>query len=109
MECGEIGVILTAVLRVLVVIVVAGIVRILAVLRTIGDHKPNRIAVVVADSSVLQDLAVVACALVIIISVTDADCSWNYYDTGGERVSSLRAPPLTRVKPSAKRDVITTV
>ena len=57
------------------VIVVAGIVRILAVLRTIGGHKPNRIAPVVADSSVLQDLAVFACALVIIISVTDADCS----------------------------------
>jgi len=28
---------------------------------------------------------------------------------GGERVSSLRVPPFTRVKPSAKRDAIAAV
>ena len=57
-------------------IVTAGILLILAVFRTIGVHKPNRIAPVIGDSSVLQDLGVLALAFMIAIpSVTDADCS----------------------------------
>jgi len=115
MECGEVGVILTAVFIVLVlvivtlvlvilvifvvlvilvifmvlvvfvvlvilVIVIAGILLILLMLAvfagTIGGRKPNRIAPVVGDSSVFQDLAILAFVFVIVIpSGSDVDCS----------------------------------
>jgi len=91
MECGEVGVILTAVFIVLVlvivtlvlvvlvlVIVITGILLILlilAVFGTIGGRKPNWIAIVVGDSSVFQDLGIVAFVLMIVIpSATDVDC-----------------------------------
>ena len=121
MECGEVGVILTAVFIVLVlvivtlvlvvlvlVIVITGILLILlilAVFGTIGGRKPNWIAIVVGDSSVFQDLGIVAFVLMIVIpSATDVDCPQNQYDAGRERVSSLLVLALTRVKASAKPD-----
>jgi len=81
MECGEVGVILTALFRVLVLVVtlviaIAGILLILAVFGTISGRKPNRIAIVVGDSSVFQDLAIIAFVFMIVIPpATDVDCS----------------------------------
>lgn len=118
MECEEVGVILTGAFVALVLMVVtAGILLLLlllflflAVFRTIGGRKPNRIASVVGDGGVFQELAVIALAFVIVIpSVTDFDCSQNYYDARGKCVSSLPEAALTRVKASAKEDAMARV
>jgi len=70
---NEVGLILTVLLSAIIVATALVIRRAIAVLRTIGLHKPDRIAVVCVDSSVLYDCPIFATALITIPS--GRDCS----------------------------------